>query len=394
MSGRDRGKSAEIELLLLCARRTLGVAESGRLAELVRNSLDWPLLLSLADENGLLPLLQHHLLLEVGPTKIPPEVLSELQARGRQNALRALFLTAELFRVLDEFHRRQIVALPYKGPVLAARAYGSPSLRQFDDLDIVAPQKSMPFVHEAMASLGYQARLPRERFLATARRAVPGEYVFVHQVNGAMIEIHTELTLRHFPVPPDLEGMFFRSITVSVDGREVPAFAAEDLLLMLAVHGAKDFWARMVWVADVAEIVKQSANLDWESLLVAASKLKVTRMLNLGLSLAREIAGLALVPEIASRIQADAVVKRLTRQLGGCLLNGEALPDGVFSRSLYRISMTEGLLDGLRYWVRLTTAPAEEDWAMAELSTRLSKSYSVLRPIRLWKKYGQRTPRK
>ncbi|MHB8541515.1 MAG: nucleotidyltransferase domain-containing protein [Candidatus Acidiferrales bacterium] len=394
MPERDSGNSAEIELLLLCARRTLGVAESDRLAELVRNSLDWPLLLRLADENGLLPLLQHHLLREIGSPAIPPEVLPELQARGRQNALRALFLTAELFRVLDEFRQRQIFALPYKGPVLAARAYGSPSLRQFDDLDIVTLQKSMPLVHDAMCSLGYQSRLPRERFLANTPSAIPGEYVFVHQINRAMVEIHTGSTLRHFPVSPDLEQMFYRSIMVSVGGREVPAFAAEDLLLMLAVHGAKDFWARIVWVADVAEIVNQSANLDWESLLVAANKMKVRRMLNLGLALAHEIVGLALPPEIANRMQADAVVKRLTRHLGNCLLKGEPLPNALFSRSLYRIRMTEGIWDGLRYWARLTTAPAEEDWAMAELPARLSKSYAVLRPFRLWKKYGKRTPSK
>ena len=394
MPDRDSENPAEIELLVLCARRNLGAIEGRRLAEIARNPLDWALLLRLADENGLLPLLQSHLLREIGSTAIPPEVLSELQTRGRQNALRALFLTAELFRILEELRRRQIVALPYKGPVLAARAYGSPSLRQFDDLDIVTLQKSMPFVQEAMASLGYQSRLPRERVLANAPSAIPGEYVFVHQVNRAMVEVHTESTLRHFPVQPDLEQMFSRSIIVSVDGREVPAFATEDELLMLAVHGAKDFWARLVWAADVAEIVKQSANLDWESLRTAANKLKVTRMLNLGLWLAHEIVGLALPTEIASRIQADAAVKRLTRQLGDCLLKCEPLPDGPFSRSLYRMRMTEGLWDGLRYWARLTTAPAEEDWAMAELPSKLSKSYAVLRPFRLWKKYGRRMPRK
>lgn len=393
MPDRHSENSAEIEVLVVCARRNLDAAESGQLAELVRNPLDWALLLRLADENGLLPLLQHHVLGEIGPTAIPPEFLLQLQALGRENALRALFLTAELLRILDEFRRRDISAIPYKGPVLAARAYGSPSLRQFEDLDIVTLQKSMPVVYEAMLSLGYQSRLPRERFLANTPSAIPGEYVFVHQVNRAMVEIHTESTLRHFPVPPDLEQMFGRSIIVPVDGREVPAFDTEDALLMLAVHGAKDFWARLVWVADVGEIVKQSTNVDWEGLLAAANKLKVARMLNLGLSLAHEIVGLALPAGVANQVQADAIVKRLTRQLSNHLLKNGSLPDGLFPRSLYRIRMTEGLWDGLRYWARLTTAPAEEDWSMAELPSRLSKSYAVLRPFRLWKKYGQRTPR-
>ena len=393
LTERTNENSAEAQVLVVCARKQMDAEERNRLSELVAQTLDWALLLHLANENGLLPLLQKNLS-EIACEGIPADVLKQISQESRENALRGLFLSAELFRILDRFRERNIQAIPYKGPVLAARAYGSATLRQFDDLDIVTPQKFMPAVFETMESLDYRARLPCERFVAKGSRAIPGEYVFVHRVNSAMVEVHTEWTLRHFPVRPDIEAMVRRSTVVSVDGKDVTAFATEDELLVLAVHGAKDFWSRLIWVADIAEIVKQSPRLDWEKVIAEAKRLKAVRMLKLGLSLAREILGLALPSEIVNQIEADAVVARLTRQLSRNLVRRGTVPTGVLERSLYRIRMTEGVWDGVRYWARLSTAPAEEDWALTDIPSRFSGSYVFLRPLRLWKKYRERAPRK
>lgn len=389
MSHRTGENPIEVQVLVACARKVMDAAQRSRFTELVAQPLDWNFLLKLANENGLLPLLHKHLT-EAAAGGIHADVLTQISQANREGALRSLLLTAELLRILDAFRQPGIRAIPYKGPVLAERAYGNPSLRQFEDLDIVTPQRFMPAVYDAMQSLDYQARLPRERFSAEGSQAIPGEYVFVHRENKAMVELHTELTLRHFPVAPDIEEMIGRAILVQINNREVPAFAAEDALLMLAVHGAKDFWARLVWVADIAEIVKQSPGIDWEKLLEEARKLKVRRMLNFSLLLAREILDLTLPPEIVRQIESDAPVKRLTRQFVQHPVNGEAIPEGALRRSLYRIRMVEGPWNGLRYWARLTTAPAEEDWAMTDIPGRFSGSYALLRPFRLWKKYGQR----
>ena len=382
--------SLEVQVLVACARKQMDAAQREQFSELVAQPLDWVFLQQVANENGLLPLLHKHLT-ESATDSIPPDVLKQISLSNRESALRGLLLTGELLRILNAFRQRGIRAIPYKGPILAERAYGSPSLRQFEDLDLVTPQRFMPGVYDAMQSLDYQARLPRECFVAEGSRAIPGEYVFVHRENKAMVELHTEWTLRHFPMPPDIETMIARAILVRIGGKEVPAFASEDALLMLAVHGAKDFWARLVWVADIAEIVKQSPDIGWEKLFAEARKLKVTRMLNLSLSLAREILDLALPPEIANQIEADATVKRLTRHFVLHPANGEAIPEGAFHRSLYRIRMVQGRWNGLRYWIRLSTAPAEEDWAMTNIPNRFSGSYALLRPFRLWMKYGART---
>ncbi|HEV2224074.1 MAG TPA: nucleotidyltransferase family protein, partial [Candidatus Acidoferrales bacterium] len=210
MPHRTDNNSIEVQVLVACARKQMDAAQRKHFTELVAQPLDWPVLMQLANENGLLPLLHKHLT-EATTDSIRPDVLEQIAQANRQSALRGLLLTAELLRILGTFRQRAIPAISYKGPVLAERAYGSPSLRQFEDLDIVTLQRFMPAVYNAMQNLDYRARLPQECFVAEGSRAIPGEYVFVHRVNSAMVELHTEWTLRHFPVRPDMEAMVRRS---------------------------------------------------------------------------------------------------------------------------------------------------------------------------------------
>ncbi|HEV2489108.1 MAG TPA: nucleotidyltransferase family protein [Candidatus Acidoferrales bacterium] len=347
------------------------------------------MLLRLADEHGLVPLLHEHLL-GVGAKKAPAEFFSQLQSLSRETALRGLFLSAELFRVLASLRQSGIPAIPYKGPVLAARAFGNPALRQFNDLDIVIPQRFMPVVFEQMSALGYISKLPRDRFPSGVSRIIPGEYVFLHSANRAMVEIHTERTLRHFPTALDLDAMISRATTVEMGGREVPAFSREDELLMLAVHGAKDFWARLIWVADIAELVKQPPEIAWKELFDRANEMKLGRMLRLGLLLARDLLGLPLSTEADREVRKYAQAAKFARRIRAQVLSGALPPNGILQRSAYRIGMVEGIWSGLRYWLRLSTAPAEEDWSMLDVPQPLERSYAILRPLRLWKKYGRR----
>ena len=40
-----------------------------------------------------------------------------------------------------------------------------------------------------------------------------------------------------------------------MDGRDVPALSLEDELVLICVHGAKHFWERLMWTADIAAMV-------------------------------------------------------------------------------------------------------------------------------------------
>ena len=378
--------SPEIRVLIRCARRNLEQLNRKHLEQVLRGPLNWNLLLRLADEHGLLPLLQEHLG-ECVERIAPAEFALRLRKLCRECALRELLLCAELVRIMVECQQAGVPVIAHKGPVLAARAYGSATLRQYSDLDIVVPQRCIAGVLERMRRLGYESKFTGTGDNAGKSQRIPGEYVFFNRANRALVEFHTERTLRYFPIVPDLGGMIRRATAVPMSGQEIPAFSREDEILMLAVHGAKDFWARLIWIADIAELVRQQPELAWGELFERANEMRIGRMLRLAILLANEKLELELPPEVKRIVRADRTAAKLANAIVERLRGDTLESDGILPRSLYRIGTVEGMWSGVRYWLRLSTAPTEEDWAMVDAPRPLARSYAVLRPLRLWRRY-------
>src|SRR5260370_9580765 len=119
---------------LLCVRpREDGAAQ--RIRALGGSDLDWEYLQALAVEHGVVPLLSLRLH-DLAGDVVPAERLRRLHELSKSSLFLNLSFTAELFRVLEIFRAAGIPAVPYKGPVLAAQAYGDPALRVFSDLDL------------------------------------------------------------------------------------------------------------------------------------------------------------------------------------------------------------------------------------------------------------------
>jgi hypothetical protein len=381
----------EKQLLVSCARTRMVPAIAERIREITAGPLDWDFVLSEAAENSVGPLLDLNLRAFV-PDCAPDSALAAAKERlkiaCRANTVRCLFLAAELHKVLDAFRSAGILAIPYKGPVLAEQAYGNLTLRDFDDLDIILPQRDLPKAHEAMLVLGYRARFPQILSKNSKTALVPGEYNYRDEKRRAVVELHTDLTLRHFPVIPEIDRFAQRLNNVMVAGHEVPTFAPDDLLPVLCVHGSKDFWERISWVADIAELIQRQTDLDWDAAFRTAESLRVERMLHLGLALADDLLQAPMPVEIRKRVRDDSEALSVAREVKQRTL-GRGLPGfGTISRLRFRRRMVLGTLAGWRYSIRLAVVPAEEDWEMVQLPGVLAPLYLALRPLRLLRKYG------
>src|SRR2546427_12157205 len=125
----------ERTLLLQCGRPRADEAAQ-RIRALAGSDLNWEYLHALAVEHGVVPLLSLRLH-DVAGDVVPPERLRRLHELSKSSIFINLSFTAELFRVLEIFRAAGILAVPYKGPVLAAQVYGVPALRVFSDLDLI-----------------------------------------------------------------------------------------------------------------------------------------------------------------------------------------------------------------------------------------------------------------
>ncbi|MGH9575227.1 MAG: nucleotidyltransferase domain-containing protein [Candidatus Acidiferrales bacterium] len=375
---------SEKRLLVACARTQMTAAAAKRIREIASRPLDWDYLLRAAAENSVLPLLALHLP-AVAPDAFSPEQFARLKAAARAAGIRALQLSAELIRVVDALRAARVLPLPYKGPVIAVQAYGDLGLREFEDLDIIVPQRDMTRANDVLLALKYSPKFP---WIFGQSAIVPGEYNYYDRERRIIVELHTELTLRHFPVVPNLEEMSTRTENVMISGHAVPTFGPEDTLVLLCVHGSKDFWERISWIADVSEFIQREKRLDWLRVFARAEDMRVTRMLNLGLALASRLLDAPLNGEVRTRVDGDATALALAGQIEQRLLAKEVSRRNVTQSFRYRRQMVPGVLGSWRYGLRLATAPAEEDWNMAPLPRALAPLYAVLRPFRLFRKYG------
>jgi Uncharacterised nucleotidyltransferase len=94
----------------------------------------------------------------------------------------------------------------------------------------------------------------------------------------------------------------------------IATFSVEDLLPILCIHGAKDFWKLLSSIADIFELVQALSGLDWDDVLRPAKSIKARRMISLGLLLAADILDAPVPPEIAGRTRAKSWRRLLLRK--------------------------------------------------------------------------------
>jgi hypothetical protein len=171
------------------------------------------------------------------PSEVVPEaILDDLREHSQDNTLRNLTLTAELRRILAAFGSHEIPIVPYKGPVLAASAYGNLAMREFVDLDVLVHKRDFLRAKELLASIGYRQQ---ERLTPTQERAFmhsDGEYHFAPGEMRDPLELHWEITPRTFSFLLDPESLWDRLERTSLGGASVATLSPEDLLLILCAQ--------------------------------------------------------------------------------------------------------------------------------------------------------------
>jgi hypothetical protein len=271
--------------------------------------------------------------------------------------------------------------------MLAWLAYRSLTRRRYLDLDFFLEQRNLPRATALLKSAGFRADFEPREEVSGASGPVPGQYGFYRDVTRSQVELHTERTLRYYPIPLDFNKMQERLLTVEISGRTVRTFSAEDTLIMLCVHGAKHFWERLAWIVDVAELIA-SQPVDWPLTLRIATKLKSRRLLLLGLSLAHELVGASLPQDILTEAQRDSNVGWLANRVYNELAGVADPRAGVVPRAMFRLRSGDGIQNSARHMFRLLSSPTLGDHKTLRLPAVLNPLYALVRPLNLVRQYG------
>jgi hypothetical protein len=373
------GMRLEIELLLCAARTYLNPPTAQRLSTLLKEDIDWTYLIQIATCHKVMPLL-YQSLSTIGSEAVPPEILAQLHDHFRRNTMQNLFLTQELLKLLEQFKEKNIPVIPYKGPVLAASAYGKLSLRQSGDLDLLVSAQNYPQAKALLLEQGYQMVLDSKHEKAHLQAQLWNEKLRVS------VDLHYGIPPKDLRLNPE---RFWESLqTLSLNDKKIQVLSPEAHLLILCVDGHKESWNQLFKLCGVAAIIYAHPAMDWGKLIAWAEQLSMKQILYMALLLANELLGTILPEEILQRAKASLVRRFLVKHWREYLFSGTQSQTEVSQNKLfhpqtiaplYRLSMAE---------FKNMVMPTEVDQAWFPLPPAVSFLYYLLRPIRLVWKYG------
>ncbi|MEB3210533.1 MAG: nucleotidyltransferase family protein [Leptolyngbyaceae bacterium] len=374
--------------------------------------LNWENILTLAQQHGVTALLYNGLV-QVCPESAPSQILKQLHAQVQANAVMNLFLTEELCRLLDFLASHGILAIPFKGPILAAIAYGNLAMRKSGDLDILVAERDFCRTRDLMIAHGYDPAI-QPWFLNEAQEhayhASRNECLLLRQDKRVAIDLHRKLAAGDFFLLPldldrvwNVDHLWPRLQSVSLAGKSIPTLTPEDCLLFLCVHGSKHLWLRLIWICDIAALLHSYPQLNWDWMIQQAQVIGCQRMLWVGVQLAHELLDAPLPERVSQTIQSDATVRWLTARVTGWLFrpHGSLAKGFSWQRIIFHCQELELLQDKVQYCyrsaghyglapLRRAITPTFRDRHFLQLPSWLSFLYYLVRPVRLIRDFGQR----
>jgi hypothetical protein len=372
----------EHQILVCIARRDLDSRDVNDLQLLLDSPIDWDYLITTARQHALLPLLHKH----VNSDRIPGHVRSTLKRESVMNAQTVLFLTGKALEVQKLLNAHSIENAFFKGPLLSELAYGEASLRQAGDIDLLIHREDFKRTKELLVSLGYQMHPQLTPAQQASHLAFHCEIQFVRDDWFTVVDLHWELSPRSFVFGLTEDEVMSRLQTVSFAGAEIKTFSTEDLILYLAMHGAKHLWRRLEWIASLAELVRNLEEFSWSEVVDRAIKARATRILALGLRLAEDL-GLELPAHVMKILDGEDQMKKFANKIWNEMFSARTWADST-ETNIFNMKIMDRRRDALASMLRAIFVPTLSDWDALSLPTAMHPLYYAIRPMRLTKIYS------
>jgi hypothetical protein len=371
----------EAELLLHCSRTTVDSARAARIDRLLRAGVDWPEVMARARHHRVTSLVYRSLRRHAAPGAVPDEVLAALRDQFRKKCRRSLTFVAELRRVSAVLEAGGVRPVWFKGPEMAAAAYGRVVLRDFSDLDLLVRRRDAAAAEELLLAAGYRPYDAGADPLDTAQLDAVYSRTYRRTDPVVFVDLHWAVTWRSMHVPIDPEALWERRAPVRVGGSTVFTLSPEDMFLVLVVHGTKHQWEFLKLLCDVAELLRRRPNLDWAWIGAEARRLGCERMVALSLSLVADLLD-APVPELSRGTPWERrKVRALAAEVRAHLVDGPVakLPPGP-ERLAFRLDVRERVRDRVRYSLHLARIGGDPDRWRVPVPALCSLAYSSTAP--------------
>ena len=388
----------EIDLIIDCCRTVIPAPVTARISSTLDGPIDWKFTLNVAQRNAVLPLFGSNLIRGFSD-QLPADITSILKTDRTRHLQHNLFLTGKLIELVKFFEANGIKLLPFKGPILAIEAYGDPSLRKFNDLDVLVQPKQFKKAVALLTDNGWEPMTSvswlTERNWNISRKK---DIYFVDRERNVNLELHWKLSGSHFGLPREMNGLWERLGSIELAGTELSTLRFNDLLIYLCLHGSRHSWERFGWICDIHQLIRSKETIDWDRLYIESGKLGCENVVALGLKLICDFFGFEVHDQGWKKVLGDPIFEEMSREIKGRLFSADSISVHITERYLNHLKLKERFFDRfkihyhyLTWYSRIIITPNEIDRNVIALPRALHPVYYVTRPLRLIYNYFLRS---
>ena len=262
---------------------------------------------------------------------------------------------------------------------MAQLAYGDPALRRYRDLDILVRGTDADAACDALAALGFRnadAFTPAQR--AAFRRYSGQDIVFR---DGVAVEPHWALAPRTLSLQVDHDALFARARDVELARYAVRCFGAEDLVAVLCLHGSKEQWTRLLWIADLAHMIAASPEprLGCACWTARASRAACAWCWSAWRWLQR--CSMDCRRRSNAPIADDREARALAEWVASRLFDPDRADPSIYTLTAFRLRMRERMADRLRYVARTIATARDIHFSLLRLPDALFFLYTPLKLV-------------
>jgi len=354
---------------------------------------DWDYLYSVADQNCLIPIVAKSIQSN-NEIEIPQNILEKIENRNLEIVASNLVKINELRNIQSQFNNENIESIILKGPGIGESLYGDISLRQFGDLDILVNKDQLKQASEIIIKNGYTYSfdLTEEQKIIYENsplylKDLDLHYPFYNPEKNVHIELHWALMPEKYSFSQDVDELFDNSRKIEIKEQEFNVLNSEDCFIYLSLHGAKHCWSMLLWIFDIAVLLTEKKNINWELVIAKSEELNSKRSVLVSVYLANKFFSCEIPRILKNYFEADNTVSMLGDIVIKNFEEGYDFEKIEANNKTFFLRSMEGTIDKFKYLAALIFKPTIYELEYVALPKGFSFLYFFIRPIRLSRKY-------
>lgn len=307
---------------------------------------------------------------------VPPPLLAQLRQHAAEILREQESGIAELRRLARALAEAGVETIPIKGPALRRRLLPGMAAGPSRDLDVLIRHESAERAFAALRHCGY----PRDPTLSPRQSEkllrLHGQDLLFREDGRFALEPHIAIAPSTLGLAVDHDGLWARSREAKLDDAPVRVLEAEDEFLLLAVHGSKEGWSKLKWLADLAAFVAREPALDWDTVSARARQQRVRRMVALAALVLAE--GFSIELPLLAPARRERQLAALARTIVSRWDRPDAAPlfaSSIFDLSWKRSICCDGLAARVSYFWRSVVSPRERHYRLVRLPDWMCPAY-------------------